>query len=131
MAIMNSMLPIFLILILKIQYNILIQESFLFVLVGIPMDEILWKEIVLSTSTQFLNHYFYVFRKQVNVSMMLEIHVKPHFQTINISRNEMDPTTPGCRGLYLGYHFSCQVVLEDNSYTHLVSLTTYILWNYS
>jgi len=27
----------------------------------------------------------------------------------------IDPTTPGCRGLYLGYHVSCQAVLEDNS----------------
>jgi len=43
----------------------------------------------------------------------------------------MDPTTPGCRGLYLGYHVSCQAVLEDNSYTYLVSLTTYSLWNHS
>ena len=39
----------------------------------------------------------------------------------------MDPTTPGFRGLYLGYHVSCQAVLEDNSYTYLVSLTTYSL----
>jgi len=43
----------------------------------------------------------------------------------------MDPTTPGCRGLYLGYHVSCQVILEDNSYTYIVSLTTYSLWNHS
>ena len=43
----------------------------------------------------------------------------------------MDPTTPGCRGLYLGYHVSCQVVHEDNSYSHLVSLTTYSLCNHS
>jgi len=42
----------------------------------------------------------------------------------------MDPTIPGCIGLYLGYHVSCQAVLEDNSYTYLVSLTTYSLWNY-
>jgi len=27
------------------------------------------------------------------------------------------------RGLFLGYHVSCQAVLEDNSYTYLVSLT--------
>jgi len=41
-------------------------------------------------------------------------------------------TTPGCRrGLYLGYHVSCQAVLEDNSYTYLISLTTYSLWNHS
>ena len=43
----------------------------------------------------------------------------------------MDPTIPGCIGLYLGYHVSCQAVLEDNSYTYLVSLTTYSLWNHS
>ena len=44
----------------------------------------------------------------------------------------MDPTTPGCRGLYFGYHVSCQAVLEDNSYTYLVFfLTTYSLWNHS
>ena len=43
----------------------------------------------------------------------------------------MDPNTPGCIGLYLRYHVSCQAVLEDNSYTHLVSLTTYSLWNHS
>ena len=43
----------------------------------------------------------------------------------------MDPYTPSCRGLYLRYHVSCQAVLEDNSYTHLVSLTTYNLWNRS
>jgi len=43
----------------------------------------------------------------------------------------MDPTTPGCRGLYLGYHVSCQAVLEDNSYTYFVSLTTYSFWNHS
>ena len=43
----------------------------------------------------------------------------------------MDPTTPGFRGLYLGYHVSCQAVLEDNSYTYLISLTTYSLWNHS
>ena len=43
----------------------------------------------------------------------------------------MDPTTPGCRGLYLGYHVTCQVVLEDNSFTYLVSLTTYSLLNHS
>jgi len=64
------------------------QESFLFILVGIPTDGILWKEIVLSISTQYLNHYFYVFRKQVMVQMMLEIHVKKHFPTTNISRKE-------------------------------------------
>jgi hypothetical protein len=34
----------------------------------------------------------------------------------------MDPTTPGCRGLYLGYQVSCQAVLENNSYIYLVSL---------
>ena len=44
-------------------------------------------------------------------------------------QKRMDPSIPGCRGLYLGYHVSCQAVLEDNSYTHLVSLTTYSLWN--
>jgi len=43
----------------------------------------------------------------------------------------MDPTAPGCRGLYLCYHVSCQAVLEDNSYTYLVSLTRYNLWNHS
>jgi len=41
-------------------------------------------------------------------------------------QERMDPYSPGCRGLYFGCHVSCQVVLEDNSYTHLVSLTTYI-----
>jgi len=45
-------------------------------------------------------------------------------------QKRMDPHTPGCRGLYLEYHVSCQAVLEDNSYTHLVSLTTYSLWNH-
>jgi len=43
----------------------------------------------------------------------------------------MDPTTPGCRVLYLGYHVSCQAVHEDNFYTYLVFLTTYSLWNHS
>ena len=36
----------------------------------------------------------------------------------------MNPNKPNCRGLYLEYHVSCQVILEYNSYTHLVSLTT-------
>jgi len=45
-------------------------------------------------------------------------------------QKRIDPTTPGCRGLYLGYHISCQAVLEDNSYTYLVSLTIYNLWNH-
>jgi len=43
----------------------------------------------------------------------------------------MDPNTPGCRGLYLGYHISCQTVLEDNSYTYLATLITYSSWNHS
>ena len=37
----------------------------------------------------------------------------------------------GCRGLYLGYYFSCQAVPEDNSYTHLAFLTIYSLQNHS
>ena len=44
---------------------------------------------------------------------------------------QIDPTTPGCRGFYLRYHVSCQKVLEYNSYTHLISLTIYSLWNHS
>ena len=43
----------------------------------------------------------------------------------------MDPSTPGCRGLYIGYHVSYKVVHEDNFYTHLISLITYNLWNHS
>ena len=35
-------------------------------------------------------------------------------------QKRIDPTTSGCRSLYLGYHVSCQAVLEDNSYTYLV-----------
>jgi len=35
----------------------------------------------------------------------------------------MDQNTPGCRGLYFGYHISHQAVHEDNSYTLLVILT--------
>ncbi|KAG4096656.1 hypothetical protein H8356DRAFT_1326311 [Neocallimastix lanati (nom. inval.)] len=38
---------------------------------------------------------------------------------------------PCCRGFYLRYHVSCQKVLEYNSYTHLISLTIYSLWNHS
>jgi hypothetical protein len=47
----------------KVIFHILIQESSFFVLVGIPMAEILWEEIVLSTSIGFLNHYSYAFRE--------------------------------------------------------------------
>ena len=72
----------------QISYSNSNSKSFLFVLIGIPMDGILWKDIVLSTSTQLLNHYTYVFRKGVMVPMMLEIHVKHHFPTTNISRKE-------------------------------------------
>ena len=43
----------------------------------------------------------------------------------------MDSNTPGCRDLYLGYHVSCQTVLEDNYYTHFVFLITYTLWNHT
>jgi len=46
-------------------------------------------------------------------------------------QKRMDPYTPGCRGLYLGHYVSCQVVLEDNSCTHFVSVRTYSLWNHS
>jgi len=56
------------------------------------------------------------------------MYVKYHFPNISISRKKMDPNTPGCWGLYLGYHVSCQAVLKDNLYTYLVSLTIYSLW---
>jgi len=66
---MFSILPIYLILILltlKIIFHILIQESFPFVLVGIAIDEISWKEIVLSTSTHFLKPLFLCIRETGN-----------------------------------------------------------------
>ena len=116
MAIMNSMRPIFLILIFK---NLILHSNtgkfFLFILFGkYQWMEFCEKEIVLRVlQHNFLNHYSYVFRKQVMVSMMLKFHVKLTLPNNNYFQKRMDPTIPDCRGLYLGYHVSCQGVLED------------------
>jgi len=45
-------------------------------------------------------------------------------------QKRMDPNTSSCKDLYLGHHVLCQAVLENNFYTHLVSLATYSLWNH-
>lgn len=37
----------------------------------------------------------------------------------------------GMRGLYLGYHRSCQASLEYNDFNYILSLCTYSLWNHS
>ena len=56
------------------------------------------------------------------VPMRLEIQCKVTLPNYKYFLKRMDPTTtPGCRGLYLGYHVSCQAILEDNSYAYLVS----------
>ena len=39
--------------------------------------------------------------------------------------------TPGMRGLYLGYHHTCQASLENNEFSFIISLSTYSLWNHS
>ena len=46
-------------------------------------------------------------------------------------QKRVDSNIPGCGGLYLEYHVLCQTVLEDYSYSYLVSLTVYSLWNHS
>ena len=38
--------------------------------------------------------------------------------------------SPGMRGLYLGYHKTCQASLENNEYNFILSLTTHSLWNH-
>jgi len=98
--------------------------------------EFLWKKvIVLSASTPiFKSHYSYVFRKQVMISMMIEIRnpCKVTLPNYKYFQKRMNPYTPDCRGLYLGYHVSCQAVLKDNSYTQFSFFKQYYyLWNHS
>ena len=64
------------------------------------------KEIVLSASTRFLNHYSYVFRKIT-------------FPNYKYFQKRVNPNVPVAE-VYILY----QTVLKDNSYTHLISLTT-------
>ena len=37
--------------------------------------------------------------------------------------------TPGKRGLFLGYHNSCQASLDSSSFEYIISLNTYSLWD--
>ena len=46
-------------------------------------------------------------------------------------RIKADETIPGKRGLFIGYHKSCQASLDSSSYEYIVSLRTYSLWNCS
>jgi len=85
------------------------------------------RRIVLSISTRFLNHYSYVFRKKVMVPMVLDIYVKVTLLNYKYFQKRIDPNMPGSKGLYLGFHVSCQAILINNSYTHLVSLSSYSL----
>ncbi|ORX64455.1 hypothetical protein BCR32DRAFT_287089 [Anaeromyces robustus] len=36
---------------------------------------------------------------------------------------------PGMRGLFLGYHKSCQAILEENSFNYIISLTNYNIYD--
>jgi len=85
----------------------------------------------LSTSTQFFNHYTYVFKETGNSTNDARNPCKVTLPNYKYIQKRMDPNTPGCGGFYLEYHVLSQAVLEDNSYTHLVSLTTCGLWNHS
>ena len=38
---------------------------------------------------------------------------------------------PGKRGLYIGFHNSCQASLENNTYEYIISLYTYNFWNFT
>jgi len=40
-----------------------------------------------------------------------------------------DNSVPGKRGLYLGFHKSCQASPENNSFNYILSLQTFSLWN--
>ena len=40
-----------------------------------------------------------------------------------------DDSIPGKRGLYLGYHKSCQASLDSSSFEYIISINTYSLWN--
>ena len=40
-------------------------------------------------------------------------------------------SSPGIRGLFLGYHHSCQASLESDDFKFILSLSTYSLWNHS
>ena len=112
----------------QIMFHILEQESFLF---GIAMDGILGKEIVLSTSSQFFKPLFLCFQETDNGTNDARNPCNVTLPNHKYFQKRMDPNTPGCRGLYLGYHVPRQALLEENSYIHLVSLTTYSLWNHS
>ena len=38
---------------------------------------------------------------------------------------------PGKRGLFIGFHNSCQASLENNTYEYVISLYTYDFWNFT
>ena len=40
-----------------------------------------------------------------------------------------DDSIPGVRGLFLGYHKSCQAFFDSSAYKYIISLNTYSLWN--
>ena len=46
-------------------------------------------------------------------------------------RKKAIKSLPGMRGLYLGYHKSCQASLENKDLNYILSLSTYSLWNHA
>ena len=96
MAIMNSMLPIFLILILKFQFHILTLESFLFCLSWNTnsWDFVKRNSNILSTSTPFLKPLFLCFQETDNDINDARYPCKVTLSNYKYFQKRMDPNTP-------------------------------------
>jgi len=86
------------------------------VLVGILMDGTLIKKTVLNSLFQCTNHFSYAFKKQENGSgssskYPCRVSLKNYKHFFKKANNEI----PGKRGLYIGFHNSCQASLENNT----------------
>ena len=118
---MKSMFPIYLILILlilKVIFHVLTQKSFL------TNRWNFMKRDSIEYFNMIFKSLFLCFQEVGNGTNDARIPCKVTLPKYKYFQKIMDPNTPSYRGLYLGHHVSCQAVLEDNSYTHLVSLTT-------
>jgi len=89
-------------------------KNFLYVSVGIPMDGTLIKKTVLNYLFQCTNHFSYAFKKRSgsNSKYTCRVSLKNYKHFFKKANNEIHCK----RGLYIGFHNSCQASLENNTY---------------
>ena len=96
------------------------------------MDGTLIKKTVLNSLFQCTKPLFLCFQETGNGSgssskYPCRVSLKNYKHFFKKANNEI----PGKRGLYIGFHNSCQASLENNTYEYIISLYTFNFWNFT